>query len=116
MMTHELNHVSSPTVARLENFESSRFFSLARTAVTQYRSRRVPLTQTMNLHRHSPFCILHSFIEMAGLKTLEKPGFLTPASPADDTFWSAVASEARHRFRHARWYPKPAHNKRQCWS
>jgi hypothetical protein len=82
MKTHELNRVSSSAVARLENFESSRFLSLARTAVTQYRNRKARLIPTRNVHRHSPFSILNSSFEMAGLKTLEKPGFLTPSQMA----------------------------------
>jgi hypothetical protein len=79
MKTRDLNLVSSPAVARLENFESSRFLSLAQTAVTQYRTRSARLIPTRNVHRHSPFCIPNSFIEVADLKTLEKSGFLTPS-------------------------------------
>jgi hypothetical protein len=73
MKTQELNLVSSPAVARLEKLEMSGFLTLAPVAVAQ----RNAITRSS---RNSAFCILNSSIEVAGLKTLEKPGFLTPAS------------------------------------
>src|SRR4051812_1355380 len=118
MMTHELNHVSSPAVARLENFESSKFLSLARTAVTQYRNRRARLIPTRNVHWHSPFCIRNSFVELAGLsaialakaglKTLEKPGFLTPAQSAL-THPSTPRSSRGHEAHYSSLWFTPAH-------
>jgi hypothetical protein len=72
MKTQDLNLVSSPAVARLEKLEISGFLTLAPVAVAQCNAIR-------RSSRNSAFCILNSSIEVAGLKTLEKPRTFTPS-------------------------------------